>query len=474
MRRSMVMTGVRLAAVGTTVALTLAWALPAQADEWSDERDRQRAAAAAAQSDVLSLKGQRSQVQGAASSLAGQVNESSAALSVAVTKLAASRGALAQAQAQLAVAQQEVQAAERKDAETAARLVQSQAQLAMARQQVAENQASLDNEQAKVGRLARQQYQQNTSLVGLATLVTPSTTVDVSNRFQWATTMFDTTSAQVTRLEDRQARLAEAKNTQSVVEARAAIDRRNAAANLSATQKARAQAQSAEAAVQKAVAANVAAEAAAQQALNSDKAALAAKETELQSVNQRIAKRFADQRAAESAASNAEQQRIKAEQARAAAAAAKRGGKAPAAAPAPSVAAPATSSGGLVRPVNAPLTSPYGMRLHPVLKVWKLHDGTDFGAGCGTPIRSAAAGVVTEAYYNGGYGNRLFVDHGNVGGRHIVTSYNHLSGYAVRPGQRVSAGQVIGYVGTTGYSTGCHLHLMAWVNGSMVNAMTLL
>ncbi len=478
MRRSSVKTGARLAAAGVSVALALGWAAPARADDWSDERDRQRAAAAAAQSDVLTLQGQRSQVQGAVSTMTSQVHESSAALDAAVSKLAASRTALTQAQSQLAVAQQQVLAAERKDAETEARLVQSQAQLAMVKQQVAENQVSLDKEQAKVGQMARQQYQQNTSMMGLATLLTPRTTVDMSNRVQWATTMFDTTSAQVTRLEDRQAKLAETKNTQAVIEARAAADRKQAAANLSATQKARAAAQAAEAAVQKAVAANAAAEAAAQQALDADKAVLAAKEGELAAVNQRIAKRFADQKAAESAAANAEQQRLKAQQAAAAAAAAakRRGSQAQAPAPAPAAAAPApvSSKGDLVRPVSGPLTSPFGMRLHPVLKVWKLHDGTDFGAGCGTPIRSVAAGVVTEAYYNGGYGNRIFVDHGNIGGRHLTTSYNHLSSYAARPGQRVAAGQVVGYVGSTGYSTGCHLHFMTWVNGSLVNPMSVL
>jgi len=109
------------------------------------------------------------------------------------------------------------------------------------------------------------------------------------------------------------------------------------------------------------------------------------------------------------------------------------------------------------------------MRMHPILHIWKLHDGTDFGAGCGTPIQAAASGTVTEEYYNGGYGNRLFIDHGNIGGAFMTTAYNHMSGYTVRVGQHVTQGQVIGYVGTTGYSTGCHLHFMLWVNGTMVN-----
>jgi murein DD-endopeptidase MepM/ murein hydrolase activator NlpD len=123
-------------------------------------------------------------------------------------------------------------------------------------------------------------------------------------------------------------------------------------------------------------------------------------------------------------------------------------------------------------PVPARITSPFGMRFHPVLHYWKLHDGTDFGAGCGTPIRAPRAGRVAERYYNAGYGNRLMIDHGYIGGRYVTTGYNHASRYIVRVGQRVSKGQVIGYVGTTGFSTGCHLHLMVWINGRLRNPMT--
>jgi murein DD-endopeptidase MepM/ murein hydrolase activator NlpD len=116
------------------------------------------------------------------------------------------------------------------------------------------------------------------------------------------------------------------------------------------------------------------------------------------------------------------------------------------------------------------LTSPYGWRINPISGRSELHDGTDMGAGCGTPIRAAASGTVTQAYYNSGYGNRIFVDHGLIGGRHMTTAYNHMSGFAASVGQWVTQGQVIGYVGTTGYSTGCHLHFMLWINGSLVNA----
>jgi len=127
---------------------------------------------------------------------------------------------------------------------------------------------------------------------------------------------------------------------------------------------------------------------------------------------------------------------------------------------------------GFAHPVPGAVTSPFGVRFHPVLKVWKLHDGTDFGAGCGTPIRAPSAGRVRQVVTSVGYGRRLLLDHGRVDGFAVVTGYNHAQSYVVRPGQRVTRGQLLGYVGTTGYSTGCHLHLMVWLDGRLTNPMT--
>lgn len=128
--------------------------------------------------------------------------------------------------------------------------------------------------------------------------------------------------------------------------------------------------------------------------------------------------------------------------------------------------------GGFARPVPGGITSPFGMRFHPVLHVWKLHDGTDFGAGCGTPIRAPAAGRVASVSANAGYGNRLMLDH-EIDGRRVRTGYNHATRYVVRPGTVVRRGQLLGYVGSTGYSTGCHLHLMLWVGGRLANPMSM-
>jgi len=127
---------------------------------------------------------------------------------------------------------------------------------------------------------------------------------------------------------------------------------------------------------------------------------------------------------------------------------------------------------GFIYPVGRRITSPYGRRFHPVLHVWRLHDGTDFGAGCGTAMRAAYSGQVAERFYSSAYGNRLMIDHGRVDGRYVTTGYNHAQRYTVRVGQRVRKGQLIGYVGATGYSTGCHLHLMIWTDGHRINPMS--
>lgn len=129
-------------------------------------------------------------------------------------------------------------------------------------------------------------------------------------------------------------------------------------------------------------------------------------------------------------------------------------------------------SHGFVAPARGPVSSRFGPRFHPVLHRWKLHDGTDYAAACAAPIVASYDGVVRQRYFNPGYGNRLILDHGSVDGVRIATAYNHAIGYSVSPGQRVRRGQVIGRVGSTGYSTGCHLHLMVWANGTLIDPQT--
>jgi murein DD-endopeptidase MepM/ murein hydrolase activator NlpD len=123
----------------------------------------------------------------------------------------------------------------------------------------------------------------------------------------------------------------------------------------------------------------------------------------------------------------------------------------------------------LTYPANGPTTSGFGMRWHPVLQKWMLHDGLDWGIPCGTPVYAAAPGEVIRAGWRAsGWGNQVLIDHGIHRGVDLVTSYNHLSSI-VKFGGSVNRGQLIGYSGTTGYSTGCHLHFGTYEDGTPVN-----
>ncbi|WP_144881802.1 M23 family metallopeptidase, partial [Isoptericola variabilis] len=118
------------------------------------------------------------------------------------------------------------------------------------------------------------------------------------------------------------------------------------------------------------------------------------------------------------------------------------------------------------------VTSSYGMRFHPTLGIWRLHAGTDIRTYCGTPIYAAQSGYVEQAYYASGPGNNVLVNHGTYRGDNVMTRYLHLSRDVVGVGQYVSKGQVIGYSGSTGTSSACHLHFEVWVNGNTVDPMS--
>ena len=113
------------------------------------------------------------------------------------------------------------------------------------------------------------------------------------------------------------------------------------------------------------------------------------------------------------------------------------------------------------------VSSGFGVRTHPISGYRKMHQGTDFAAASGTPVVAPADGVVVEARRWGGYGNWLRIRHNNG----LESGYGHLSRYAtgLRAGQRVSQGQVVAYVGSTGASTGPHLHYELWRNGQRIN-----
>ena len=440
-----------------------------------------------------------------------QLTESSQALSSAGAALEQAQGQLDVARGQLAQTRLDLAAARERDATMAKKLVASERALAAAKAAVVAGQKALDRQKAMAATMVRDQYQQQTNLMPIAVLLQNSSTGDLQTRLQWSTTMFDTTSTTISQLTVLQDQLTAKKARQAELTAEVADDRAAAAKNLDLKKTLQAQAETQAASVAQLVTTQASVQAAAAAAVARDKDQYAKLSQERAVVTRRIAVRVAQAKAA--AARQAAHERA---QSRAREAAAKR-----AAAHAAAVARRASheakkpverrpvvrrpvvrrpvvrhadrpeprhvvrssrpsrssssSSGahhGFSYPVSAPITSPYGMRLHPVTHIWKLHDGTDFGAGCGTAIYAAYSGRVAESYYNAGYGNRLMIDHGMVDGRYVTTGYNHAIRYVVSVGQHVRQGQLIGYVGTTGYSTGCHLHLMVWLDGSVVNPMT--
>ncbi len=107
--------------------------------------------------------------------------------------------------------------------------------------------------------------------------------------------------------------------------------------------------------------------------------------------------------------------------------------------------------------------------MHPIYHYWGLHDGDDFGAACGTPIWAAGRGHILSEYFSSVWGNRLFLNLGLINGKNVTVIYNHLSAYRTSVGQAVSRGQVVGLIGTTGWSTGCHTHMTVMVNGVAVD-----
>jgi murein DD-endopeptidase MepM/ murein hydrolase activator NlpD len=128
-------------------------------------------------------------------------------------------------------------------------------------------------------------------------------------------------------------------------------------------------------------------------------------------------------------------------------------------------------TGNFVQPAAGHVTSPFGMRFHPILHYNKLHTGTDF-AGGDLAVRAADDGRVLMTVVSEAYGNFTVIDHGVVDGKRVTTAYAHQAVFLVREGQAVSKGDQIGVIGSTGYSTGPHLHFEVREDGTVVDPIT--
>ena len=128
---------------------------------------------------------------------------------------------------------------------------------------------------------------------------------------------------------------------------------------------------------------------------------------------------------------------------------------------------PTQNETGMVMPARGPITSYFGYRYHPILHFTRFHGGVDIGAGWGSPITAAADGRVVAAGWSGGFGREVEIAHGSG----ITSIYGHMSEIVAEPGSMVRAGQLIGYVGSSGLSTGPHLHFEVRQGGTPVNPL---
>lgn len=400
----------RLLAVAATLALLLgAVTLPlANADDLKDRRNQVR-----------------SQIKGAQRDL----DESSAATRQAAYAVQAAEKRLASAKKRLSTLTVQLAEAKRTDARLAAALVAAQQRLEDARAALESAKAAADAQQDRVRDTISTYYEQgDPRLRAFSNLLGADSTEDLTRRdalndavVEHEAGVYDDLVETEDQLADRERDVQQA--TDEVAQQRAA-----AAANLERITTLRASAKKATASVRTLVAQRSAVQAKAAEAARADRQVLARLKSREESIRRQIL----------------------AQQARA-------------------TGNIRAGDGYLTPPVNGRVTSPYGYRIHPIYGYYGLHNGTDFGVSCGEPMKAAGNGVVTQRFSDAVYGNRLYISLGSVNGKNLTVVYNHASGYRVSPGQRVTRGETVGYVGSTGWSTGCHLHFMVLVNGTPVD-----
>jgi murein DD-endopeptidase MepM/ murein hydrolase activator NlpD len=372
-----------------------------------------------------------------------ELRHSSRALVRASERVQRAERRLADAERELDRRRVELSAAALLDARMQAALDEATARLGRAQEALARGQRSHEAQEQVLRHIAAQTYQSGSpGLMGLTLVLTSEDPTELSSQLNVVRTVMDRESATLQRLEASRVLLELQRERVADARADVAVRREEAARTLARRRELEARAASASARVAELVDERKSARAKAARTKRADERRLRQLRRERDKVTRLIRKREAQ---------------LRKKRSKAAIARAKKASK--------------SRNAPLTRPVDTYITSPYGMRLHPIYRAWRLHDGTDFGAGCGRPVRAAANGRTIGRYYNVGYGKRVIIAHGYMRGASVTTTYNHLTRYSTHVGQRVRRGEIIGFVGTTGYSTGCHLHFMVFRNGRTVNPM---
>lgn len=365
------------------------------------------------------------------------LDESSARARRTALALETARTDLSQAQDALSIARAKVTAARIRDREMQRELDAAVARLAQARTDLKEGQLEVVQQRTELGDLLADTYQEgDPQLLNLAALLNSETPAELTSEAQTSGVVVETHVQKLDELRAAEVLLAVREDRVTEAKVETAAKRKEAAALLAEREKLEQAAEAAKLSVHAKVLTAREAKSAADEARHADLKQLKQIEAEQAQVQEMLRRR-------------------------AARAAARHGGG-----------SPQPSGGYLSYPANGAVTSPFGYRVHPIYGYYSLHDGTDFGAACGSPLYSAAPGRVISSYWSTAYGNRMIIDNGFVRGVSLATIYNHAVRYTVGVGDRVSRGEVIGYVGTTGWSTGCHLHFTVMVNGNPVDPMT--
>ncbi|SFA73263.1 Peptidase family M23 [Nocardioides alpinus] len=387
------------------------------------------------------LKDKQKQVERELKGATQDLGESSSQLKKAAARLGAAQEQLSVAKTRLATARGKLEVAQERDAEMQAELVTAEAELVAAEAALAQGEVDREDQRQRVAATVADMYSEgDPELIAFSSLMDAETTEELTRRdgvrdviVGQEARAYDELKAAEVLLEVQEQQVSDARDE-------VAAQREAAADHLQLMQALEAEQQAAKDSVVSLVIERRDARVEARAARAEDVAKLRRLKKEQDKIEEMLRKR--------------------------AAAALRRAARANARS-----AAAGPSTGLLAQPVDGYVTSPFGYRTHPIYHYWGLHDGVDFGGGCGTPLRAAAPGRVVSSYFSGVYGNRLIIDNGAMAGQGIATIYNHATTYTVGVGDQVTEGQVVGYEGSTGWSTGCHLHFTVMANGQAVDPM---
>lgn len=376
------------------------------------------------------LNDKKKQVEGQIERAQDSLQEASTAVTKASAGLEAAQGQLQTARTRLADVRTKLTTARERDLEMQRELVRTEASLALASIRLAAGEAAVVDQRAAVATTVRDIYTKgDPQLLAVASLLEAETPEDFTRRMAADDAIVNHSTRTYDDLAEAGTLLAVQRGQVKDATAKVAEQRLAAAENLTTMQSLFGRSQAVKVKVNELVASSRVARQEAFQARRADQEVLRRLESREEAIRQQIL-------AASRNATGGFRGR----------------------------------TGGLIGyPVNGYVTSPFGMRTHPIYGYYSLHNGIDFGSGCGAPLLAGATGTVTSIYYDEVYGNRLFLNVGQVNGKNLTLVYNHASGYRVSEGARVGRGDVLGSMGMTGWSTGCHLHFTTLVNGTAVN-----